>query len=67
VARFPAGTRHFSLLHSAQTGSGNYPLSYVIGIGGGALPPRVNRPGCEAEHSPPSNMFAPPYVLMAWC
>jgi hypothetical protein len=38
----------FSLLYSVQTGTGAHPASYPIGN------PGVNRPGCEADHSPPS-------------
>jgi hypothetical protein len=33
-ARFPAGVRDFSLLHSVQTGSGAHPASHPVGTGG---------------------------------
>jgi hypothetical protein len=31
--RFPTWARHFSLLHSVQTGSGAHPASYPMGTG----------------------------------
>jgi hypothetical protein len=42
----------FNKLH-AQNGSGAYPASYPVGTKGSF--PRVNRPGREADHSPPSS------------
>jgi hypothetical protein len=30
---FPAGVRHFCLLHSVQSGYGAHPASYPMGIG----------------------------------
>jgi hypothetical protein len=45
-------------------------------VGTGALSPRVNRPGCEGDHSPPSSADVtnawsyaslPPHIFMAWC
>jgi hypothetical protein len=35
--RFPAGTRNEFFLHSAQTGSGTYPDSYLMGTGSSFL------------------------------
>jgi hypothetical protein len=48
--RFPAGARDFNLLCNVQTGSGAHPASYP-----GALSPGVERPGRQADHSPPSS------------
>jgi hypothetical protein len=53
--RFPAGARNFSLLHCVQTGPGDHPASYQIGIGGGGPSPGIKRPEREADHSPPSS------------
>jgi hypothetical protein len=47
LVRFPA-VQDFSLLHSAQTGSGAQWLP-------GAISQGVNRQGHEADHSPPSS------------
>jgi hypothetical protein len=44
VDRFPRGTRDFTLLQSAQTGSENHNASS-----------EVERPGREADHSLPSS------------
>jgi hypothetical protein len=38
--RFPAGARHFSILHSVQTGSGAHPPSYPMGANHLHLVPR---------------------------
>jgi hypothetical protein len=47
-----------------------------MGTGGGALTLGVKRPGCEANHSLPSNSevnnawshaSTPQYAFMAWC
>jgi hypothetical protein len=46
--QFLAGARHFSVLHSIQTGSKAHPASYPKGIG--ALSPGVQQPGHEADH-----------------
>jgi hypothetical protein len=43
----------FSLHYHVQTGSGTHPASYPVGIRGGSFR-GVKRPGCGAEHSPPS-------------
>jgi hypothetical protein len=48
--RFPAGAGNFSL-HRVQNGSGAHPASYQRVPG--ALSLRVERPGREADHSPP--------------
>jgi hypothetical protein len=52
--RFPARARDFSLLHNVHTGSGTTqpPIQWVPG----ALSPRVKRPGCKADESPPSSV-----------
>jgi hypothetical protein len=46
--------QELSLLHVVQNGSGVRPASYPMGIGG-ALSPRIKRPGREADHSPPTS------------
>jgi hypothetical protein len=46
--RVPAGAGNFSLHHHSQIGSGAHPASYPVGT-------RGSFPGCEADHSPPSN------------
>jgi hypothetical protein len=51
-APFPAGAENFSLHHRVQNCSGAHPASYQMGITGSF--PGVKRPGCEADHSPPS-------------
>jgi hypothetical protein len=51
--RFPAGAGNFSLHHRLQNGSGAHPASYTVGTRGSF--PGVKRPGCEADHSPPSS------------
>jgi hypothetical protein len=50
--RFPPGVRAFTLLHSIRTVSGAHPAAYTLGTG--ALSRSVNRPGREANNSPPS-------------
>jgi hypothetical protein len=52
--RFPAKEIDFSFLHRVQTGHGFHPASYPMGTGGSS--PRVNRPGHEADYSPPSSV-----------
>jgi hypothetical protein len=37
-----------------QTGSGTHPASYPMGTGG-PFPGGKARPGCDADHSPPSS------------
>jgi hypothetical protein len=51
--RFSAWTGNFSLNHPVQNGSGptQPPVQWVPG----ALSLGVKRPGCEADHSPPSS------------
>jgi hypothetical protein len=44
---------HFSLLHSVQTGSGTYPASYLMGMGG-CFPVGKATRGREADHPPPN-------------
>jgi hypothetical protein len=51
--RFPAGAGKFSLHHRVQNGSGAHRASCPVGTG--ALSLGVKRPGCEADHSPPSS------------
>jgi hypothetical protein len=51
--RFPAGAWSFSLRHRVQDGSGTHPASYPMGNRGSLR--GVKRPGCEADHSPPSS------------
>jgi hypothetical protein len=51
--RFPAGAGNFSLYHRVQNGTGTHPASYPVVPG--ALSLGVKRPGCEADHSPPSS------------
>jgi hypothetical protein len=48
--------KRFISSKNVQTGFGGYPVSYSVGAGlftggGGG----VNRPGCEADHLPPSS------------
>jgi hypothetical protein len=51
--RFPAGAGNFSLHHRLRNGSGTHPASYPMGTRG--FFPRAKRPGCDADHSPPSS------------
>jgi hypothetical protein len=50
--RLPATKITLFFLHKVHTNSGAHPASYTMGIGV-SLSPRVKRPGCEAEYSPP--------------
>jgi hypothetical protein len=50
--RFQAGAGNFSLHHRVQNGSGAHPDSYPMGKRDSF--PGIKRPGCEADHSPPS-------------
>jgi hypothetical protein len=63
--------QEFSLLHSAQTGSGAHP-AYQMGTG--ALSLEVKQQGREGDHSPPTSAevknkwiytSTPPYIFMA--
>jgi hypothetical protein len=47
--RSPEGAKDFSSSLCVQTGSGAHPASCTMGTGGKA------RPGCDADHSPPSS------------
>jgi hypothetical protein len=53
--RFLVEARDFSPLHSAETGSGDHPTFWSIGMdvfaGGGGVKP----PGREADHTPPAS------------
>jgi hypothetical protein len=51
--RFLARTENFSIHHRVQNGSGAHPPSYQWVPG--ALSLGSKRPGCEADHSPPSH------------
>jgi hypothetical protein len=51
--RFPAGAKDFSSVQSVQTDPGVYPAYCLCKWASGALSPGVNRPGVEADHSPP--------------
>jgi hypothetical protein len=44
--------------HRVQTGSGAYPASYPMGVGGGGYSPGANRQGFEADHSSPCSTEA---------
>jgi hypothetical protein len=52
--RSSAGAKDFSSSLFVQTGSGAHPASYTMGTGG-PFPRGKARPGCEADHSPPSS------------
>jgi hypothetical protein len=74
VVRFPAWAGNFPLRHHVQTGYGAQPASYPMGTGVSFS--GVKRPGCEADHSPPSSAevknawsytSTPQYVFMEWC
>jgi hypothetical protein len=65
--------QEFSLLHSAQTGSGAHPASYPMDTGDSF--PGSKPPGRDAHHSPPTSVevkntwiytSTPPYVIMAY-
>jgi hypothetical protein len=51
----PAGAKDFSSSLCVQTGSGANPASCTVGTGG-PFPGAKSRPGCEADHSPPSSV-----------
>jgi hypothetical protein len=42
---------------------GIFSLSHLIQTGSGALTPGVKRPGCEADHSPPSSAEVPRLIM----
>jgi hypothetical protein len=46
------GAEDFSSSPCVQTGSGAHPASYPMGAGG-PFPGGKERPGCDADHSPP--------------
>jgi hypothetical protein len=54
AVRSPAGAKDFSSILCIQTGSGAHPASWTIGTGG-PFPGGKARPGCDADHSPPSS------------
>jgi hypothetical protein len=62
----------FSMSSRPALGPTHHPIQCVSGT----LSPGVKRPGCEADHSPPTNAevkkiwiytSTPPYASMAWC
>jgi hypothetical protein len=52
--RFPTEAEDFSSNLWVQTGSGAHPASYIMGTGG-PFPGGKERPGRDADHSPPSS------------
>jgi hypothetical protein len=52
--RSPAGAKDFSSILCVQTGSGAHPASSPMGTGG-PFPGGKERPGRDADHSPPSS------------
>jgi hypothetical protein len=52
--RSPKEAEDFSANLCVQTGSGAHPASYTMGTGG-SFPGGRARPGCDADHSPPSS------------
>jgi hypothetical protein len=52
--RSPAEAKDFSSNLSVQTGSGAHPASCTMGTGG-PFPGGKERPGRDADHSPPSS------------
>jgi hypothetical protein len=74
LGSIPGSTKHFSLLHSAQTGSGVLPTFYTMGTWGSL--PGGKQLGCKADNLPPSsakvkNAYSytttSPYILMVHC
>jgi hypothetical protein len=70
-----ARASYFSLYCSIQNGSGTH-LPFYPGEHWVLLYPKVKRPGCETNYSPPSstkvrNVWSynstPPYIILAWC
>jgi hypothetical protein len=60
--RLPAGAGNFSLHHRVQNGSGAHSAYYPMGTRGSF--PGVNRPGSEADHSPPSSAEIKEWVAL---
>jgi hypothetical protein len=65
--------RDFSLRHRVQTGSEAHQVSYPMGTTNSF--PGIKRPGCEANHSPPTSVefknawsytSTLPHVFMSW-
>jgi hypothetical protein len=55
--RYPVGERHFSYLHTVQTGSLDHLDSYAMSTGGGGgVSPGKKRQGREVDHWPPSSV-----------
>jgi hypothetical protein len=54
IVRFLAGAKDFSSILCVQTGSGSHPASCPMGTGG-PFPGGKERPGRDADHSPPSS------------
>jgi hypothetical protein len=52
--RSPTGAEDFSSNLCVQAGSGAHPASYTVGTGG-TFPGDKERPGRDADHSPPSS------------
>jgi hypothetical protein len=52
--RSPAKAEDFSSSLCVQTDSGAHPASCTMGTGG-PFPGAKTRPGCDANHSPPSS------------
>jgi hypothetical protein len=52
--RSPIGAEDFSSSPCVQTSSEAHPASYPMGTGG-PFPGGKARPGCDADHSPPSS------------
>jgi hypothetical protein len=52
--RSPAGAKDFSPSLCVQTGSETHSASCTMGTGG-PFPGGKERPGCDADHSPPSS------------
>jgi hypothetical protein len=53
--RSRARAKDFSSSLCVQTGSGAHPASCTMGTGG-PFPGGKERPGCDADHSPPSSV-----------
>jgi hypothetical protein len=52
--RSPTGAEDFFSSPCVQTGSGAHPANCTMGTGG-PFPGGKARPGCDADHSPPSS------------
>jgi hypothetical protein len=74
LVRSPAGAKDFSSSFCVQISSGAHPASCTMGTGG-PFPGGKARPGCDADHSPPSSaevvneyelyILSPPSASMA--